>query len=116
VKLAVPKECRPGERRVAVTPENVARLIKLGFAVAVEHDAGAAASFSDDDYVAAGAEIVAERGGGAGVVFDGDREAHLDQPRDVFRGDCHPAFTGSALFRDGELHSPVIIPTGTAAA
>ena len=60
MKLAVPKECRPGERRVAVTPENVARLIKMGFAVAVEHDAGAAASFSDDDYVAAGAEIVAD--------------------------------------------------------
>jgi NAD(P) transhydrogenase subunit alpha len=60
VKLAVPKECRPGERRVAVTPENVARLIKMGFAVAVEHDAGAAASFGDDDYVAAGAEIVGD--------------------------------------------------------
>jgi len=43
-----------------VTPENVARLIKLGFAVAVEHDAGAGASFGDDDYVAAGAEIVAD--------------------------------------------------------
>ncbi len=60
MKLAVPKECRPGERRVAVTPENVARLIKMGFAVAVEHDAGAAASFGDDDYVAAGAEMVAD--------------------------------------------------------
>ncbi len=58
MKLAVPKECRPGERRVAVTPENVSRLIKMGFAVAVEHDAGAAASFTDEDYVAAGAEIV----------------------------------------------------------
>ncbi len=58
MKLAVPKECRPGERRVAVTPENVARLVKLGFTVAVEHDAGAAASFGDDDYAAAGAEII----------------------------------------------------------
>src|SRR5436190_377277 len=58
MKLSVPKEVRPGERRVAATPENVARLIKMGFAVAVEHDAGAAASFGDDDYVAAGAEIV----------------------------------------------------------
>jgi NAD(P) transhydrogenase subunit alpha len=45
---------------VAVTPENVSRLIKMGFAVAVEHDAGAAASFNDEDYVAAGAEIVAD--------------------------------------------------------
>ena len=60
MKLAVPKECRPGERRVALTPENVSRLIKMGFSVAVEHDAGAGASFDDDDYVAAGAEIVAE--------------------------------------------------------
>jgi NAD(P) transhydrogenase subunit alpha len=58
VKLAVPRECRPGERRVAVTPENVARLIKMGFTVAVEHDAGAAASFNDEDYVAAGAQII----------------------------------------------------------
>jgi NAD(P) transhydrogenase subunit alpha len=60
MKLAVPRECRPGERRVAATPENVARLIKMGFAVAVEHDAGAAASFTDDDYVAAGAEVIAD--------------------------------------------------------
>ena len=59
MKLAVPKECRPGERRVAVTPENVSRLIKMGFAVAVEHHAGAAASFGDDDYQAAGATMVA---------------------------------------------------------
>ena len=58
MKLAVPRECRPGERRVAATPENVSRLIKMGFAVAVEHDAGAAASFGDDDYLAAGAEII----------------------------------------------------------
>ena len=60
MRIAVPKEVRPGERRVAATPENVARLIKLGFAVAVEHDAGAGASFGDDDYAAAGAEIVAD--------------------------------------------------------
>ncbi|HEX4914963.1 MAG TPA: Re/Si-specific NAD(P)(+) transhydrogenase subunit alpha, partial [Vicinamibacterales bacterium] len=58
MKLAVPRECRPGERRVAVTPENVARLIKMGFSVAVENEAGAAAAFGDDDYAAAGAEIV----------------------------------------------------------
>jgi NAD(P) transhydrogenase subunit alpha len=58
MKLAVPRECRPGERRVAVTPENVAKLVKLGFSVAVEHDAGAGASFGDDDYAAAGAQVI----------------------------------------------------------
>jgi proton-translocating NAD(P)+ transhydrogenase subunit alpha len=60
MKLAVPKECRPGERRVAAAPENVARLIKMGFEVLVEHDAGAGASFSDEAYAAAGATVVAD--------------------------------------------------------
>ncbi len=55
--------------------------------------------------------VVAKRGRGAGVVFDGDGEAHLDQPGDVLRGNRHAAFAGAAFFRDGELHSPVIIPT-----
>ncbi|MEZ5286107.1 MAG: hypothetical protein R2712_15110 [Vicinamibacterales bacterium] len=48
--LGIPRECRAGERRVAATPENVARLIKLGFTVRVESQAGALASFGDDDY------------------------------------------------------------------
>jgi H+-translocating NAD(P) transhydrogenase subunit alpha len=60
MKLAVPREIRPGERRAAATPETVARLIKLGFDVAVEAGAGAGASFSDDDYQSAGARLVAD--------------------------------------------------------
>src|SRR5256885_3601543 len=58
MKLAVPKEIRPGERRVAATPESVARLLKLGFEVLVESQAGAGAFFGDDDYAAAGATVV----------------------------------------------------------
>jgi NAD(P) transhydrogenase subunit alpha len=60
MKLAVPKEIRPGERRVAATPESVARLLKLGFEVYVESQAGAGAFFGDDDYEAAGAKVVAD--------------------------------------------------------
>jgi NAD(P) transhydrogenase subunit alpha len=60
MKLAIPKETRPGERRVAATPENVIRLRKMGFAVAVEHEAGAAAAFDDADYTNAGAEVIAD--------------------------------------------------------
>jgi NAD(P) transhydrogenase subunit alpha len=60
MKLAVPREIRPGERRVAATPETAARLMKLGFDVGVEAGAGAGASFSDEDYQAAGARIVAD--------------------------------------------------------
>ena len=45
MKLGVPRECRAGERRVAATPDNVARLVKLGFEVLVETQAGALASY-----------------------------------------------------------------------
>jgi NAD(P) transhydrogenase subunit alpha len=57
MKVGVPKEVRRGERRVAATPETVARLVKLGFELVVEKDAGAAASFRDSEYVAQGATI-----------------------------------------------------------
>ncbi len=60
MRLAVPREVRAGERRVAATPDNVTRLIKLGFEVSVESEAGALASFGDDDYAAAGATVVAD--------------------------------------------------------
>ena len=60
MKVAIPKETRPGERRVAATPETIGRLKKLGFDVAVETMAGANASFNDEDYVAAGATIVGD--------------------------------------------------------
>src|ERR1041384_2905635 len=57
MKIGIPKEIRPGERRVAATPDTVSRLIKLGFEVQVESRAGAGASFSDADYAAQGASI-----------------------------------------------------------
>ncbi len=60
MKVGVPKEVRRGERRVAATPETVARLSKLGFEVLVEKDAGAGASFKDAEYEAQGATIAAE--------------------------------------------------------
>jgi NAD(P) transhydrogenase subunit alpha len=58
MRIGIPKESRAGERRVAATPETIGRLKKLGFDVVVEHDAGAGASFHDDDYRHAGAVVV----------------------------------------------------------
>ncbi len=58
MKVGIPKEIRPGERRVAATPETVGRLRKLGFEVRVESGAGVGASFDDAAYVAAQATIV----------------------------------------------------------
>lgn len=65
MKIAVVKESRVDERRVAATPDTVSRLIKkLGFEVSVEAGAGEAAGFSDDSFAQAGAHI-AEAGSGA---------------------------------------------------
>jgi NAD(P) transhydrogenase subunit alpha len=56
--IGVPRETASGEKRVATVPEVVERLIKLGFRVVVESGAGIGANFSDEEYRAAGAEIV----------------------------------------------------------
>jgi len=58
VYLSVPREIRPGERRVALTPEMVAQLVKKGHKVGVETNAGLAAQLPDALYSAAGAEIL----------------------------------------------------------
>jgi NAD(P) transhydrogenase subunit alpha len=57
VKLAVLKELAAGERRVSATPETVKKYAALGADVAVERGAGAAASYADSDYEAAGATL-----------------------------------------------------------
>lgn len=56
--IGVPKETFAGEKRVATVPEVVVKLVKLGFAVAVESSAGEGANFADEDYRAAGAEVL----------------------------------------------------------
>ena len=60
MKIAVPKEAAAGERRVATTPEVIPQLLKLGFDVSVEAGAGVGANFSDAQYEAAGASVVAD--------------------------------------------------------
>lgn len=57
MKVAVPKETHPGERRVALVPESCKKLIAQGIQVAVECQAGAASYFPDDAYRAVGAVI-----------------------------------------------------------
>ena len=57
MKLAVLKELAAGERRVSATPETVKKYVGLGATVAVERGAGAAASYADTDYEAAGATL-----------------------------------------------------------
>jgi H+-translocating NAD(P) transhydrogenase subunit alpha len=61
MKLAVPKELRAGEQRVALVPGELARLAGEGIEVAVEQGAGELAIYADEDYEAAGAKVVHSR-------------------------------------------------------
>ena len=69
MRLAVPKETRAGETRVAATPESVKKFKSLGLEVVVQAGAGAAARVSDADYAAAGATIAPDA---AGTLKDAD--------------------------------------------
>jgi len=72
VIIAVPKEILPGENRVAAVPDVVSKLIKAGFEVTIEKDAGLNAGFTDDNYMKHGAKIiqnVVELYAGADIVL-----------------------------------------------
>ena len=56
--IGIPKEIHPGEKRVATTPETAEKLRALGYEIALESGAGAAANYSDDTYREAGVSIV----------------------------------------------------------
>jgi len=73
VRIGVPRESAPGERRVALVPDSVSRLTATGLDVAIERGAGAGASVADDQYREAGAEIVAD-------AFDADLVAKVRKP------------------------------------
>jgi proton-translocating NAD(P)+ transhydrogenase subunit alpha len=78
MRVAVPKETAPGERRVALVPETVSKLRAAGFEVRVERGAGAAAGFTDEDYAGAGAEL-AEAGS---LLAGADAVVGLSRPSD----------------------------------
>ena len=65
--IGVPRELLDNESRVAATPKTVQQILKLGFEVIVEHDAGFKASFEDQAFVAAGAKV-----GDAAQVWQAD--------------------------------------------
>ena len=72
MRIGVPREIFPGEKRVATVPDVVTKLVKLGFEVSVEKGAGELADLSDDAYVQAGAGIApgaSELWSGADIVF-----------------------------------------------
>lgn len=69
MKIAVVKESREREARVALVPELVAKLTGLGYDVAVEPDAGAAAQYNDEAYAAMAADVSGAAVHGADVIL-----------------------------------------------
>ena len=57
--IAVPREIKPGEKRVALVPDIISKLTKAGLSVVIESNAGLASEYSDDQFKAAGAQIKA---------------------------------------------------------
>ncbi|MCI1261921.1 MAG: Re/Si-specific NAD(P)(+) transhydrogenase subunit alpha [Tetrasphaera jenkinsii] len=85
MRIVVPKESRAGETRVAATPKTVEALRALGYEVAVETRAGLRASFDDESYAAAGAEIVEP-----GEAFAGDVVLKINAPNAAERMRLQP--------------------------
>ena len=83
MQIAVVKETLPGERRVALVPESVKRLVKKGFGVSVETGAGAEALYSDAAFVDAGAEIVTDR---AALLAKADLVVAVNGPQTNLNG------------------------------
>jgi H+-translocating NAD(P) transhydrogenase subunit alpha len=63
MKLSVPKETKHKENRVAITPDVAKDLVKKGFEVIIESNAGVNSFFSDEAYTQAGAQITSDRAG-----------------------------------------------------
>jgi H+-translocating NAD(P) transhydrogenase subunit alpha len=79
MRIGVPSEHGPIERRVALTPDAVARLLPFGVEVLVQAGAGIAAALPDGDYIEAGARIVPD---GAALLAEADLVAMVTRPRE----------------------------------
>lgn len=97
MKICVPKEIYPGETRVSLTPDHVARLVKRGAQVEVESGLGTGCGYADSAYAAAGA------------VVKGDRRALLAGADMVVRLRKPPAEEVSLLKR-GCIHVSYLDP------
>ena len=79
MQIGVLKETWPGEVRTSMVPANVAKLVKTGFSILIEKNAGEASGFADTAYEEAGARIESDRGAilGSSQVLLGVRKFEL---------------------------------------
>ena len=102
MKLAILKERRAGEARVAATPDAVKRLKGLGLDVVVEAGAGAGTSIPDQHFIDAGASIAADAAAAAG---DADIVLKVQRPLTAADG-----MDEAALLKPGALLIALLAP------
>eukprot|EP00816_Leptocylindrus_hargravesii_P007386 CAMPEP_0196806692 /NCGR_PEP_ID=MMETSP1362-20130617/6603_1 /TAXON_ID=163516 /ORGANISM="Leptocylindrus danicus, Strain CCMP1856" /LENGTH=1058 /DNA_ID=CAMNT_0042180289 /DNA_START=27 /DNA_END=3203 /DNA_ORIENTATION=- len=100
--VGVPKETFPLEKRVAATPDTVAKLTKQKFKVVIEKNAGAASNFSDAAYISSGAEIASDY---AAVANSSDilmkvRPPSLDEAKLITQGKTYMGFLYPAVQKE----------------
>jgi NAD(P) transhydrogenase subunit alpha len=111
--IAVLKERRAGETRVAATPDTVKKLVGFGSKVVVESGAGAAANISDADYTAAGAAIAADA---AAAVAGADVAVKVQRPMTADEGADEIGALKSGLILMAGLNALTSRPTVDALA
>ena len=125
MRIGVPKEVAPNERRVALTPDIAGRLVKSGYEVVIERGAGTAAFFPDEAYAAAGV-TVADRAavlGQADVVLQVQAPAAADVSRyreggalvAIFQPGADPALVQQLAQRKLTAFSLLLLPRITRA-
>src|SRR5690349_13565394 len=78
MKVGIPAEVKPGERRVAAAPAAVRELVRAGVDVLIEAGAGAGSHISDDQFAAEGAAIVPDA---ASVWSDANMIVKVKEPQ-----------------------------------
>lgn len=103
MKIAITRERRAHERRVAATPDTVKKFIALGFSVAVEKGAGESSRIPDSDYQTAGATIESDL---AALLRDADIVLKVQRPLLADEGDVNEL----ALIKRGALLIAMLSP------
>jgi NAD(P) transhydrogenase subunit alpha len=109
MKIAVMKERREHERRVATTPDTVKKFIAQGFRVVVEEGAGIASRINDEDYRAAGATIENDL---TTLLSDADIVLKVQRPLLAGEGDVDEL----AYFKRGAILLAILSPYANTAA
>src|SRR5436309_13136680 len=114
MRIFVPKETAPGERRAAVVPETAKKLVALGAEVAVETGIGASIHRSDAEYKSAEASVVDDRMAG---LREADAVLRLQKPpikqvAPLREGSVHISFLDH--FNERDLNEQFAAPTVSA--